>query len=103
MQAEPRQAFIRDMLEHRKKYKSRFFSEQENLYTMTILYAQQQMVNPKRDDEAPKERTKQTICGRLVYNDRELYGFVQMLTYKYLRFGKNFIYSMNVIYSRCVV
>jgi hypothetical protein len=50
--------------------------------------AQQQMVIPKRDDEAPKERTKQHICGRLVYNDRELHGFVQMLTNRYLRFGK---------------
>jgi hypothetical protein len=56
MQAEPRQAFIRDMLKHGKKYKYRFFSKQENLYAKTILYAQQQMIIPKRDDEAPKER-----------------------------------------------
>jgi len=36
----------------------------------------------------PKERTKQHIRDRLVYNDWDLYSFVQMLTYMCLRFGK---------------
>ena len=36
----------------------------------------------------PKGRTRQHIRDRLVYNDWDLYSFVQMLTYKCLRFGK---------------
>jgi putative transposase len=36
----------------------------------------------------PKERNKRRIRNRMVYNDWGLYGFVQMLAYKCLRFGK---------------
>jgi putative transposase len=50
--------------------------------------SQRQMVLSKKEDETPKERTKRRIRNRLVYNDWGLYGFVQMLTYKCLRFGK---------------
>ena len=92
------------MLKHGKKYKYRFFSKQENLSTKTILYARQQMIIPKRDDEAPKERTKQPICDRLVYNDRELYGFVQILTFKYLRIGKElYLFNVRNIFKMCCV
>jgi len=42
--------------------------------------SQKQMVIPKKEDEPPKERTKQHIRDRLVYNDWDLYSFVQMLT-----------------------
>jgi len=46
------------------------------------------MVIPKKEGETPKERKKRRIRNRLVYNDWGLYGFVQMLKYKCLRFGK---------------
>ncbi len=42
--------------------------------------SQKQMVIPKKEDESPKERTKQHIRDRVVYNDWDLYNFVQMLT-----------------------
>jgi putative transposase len=50
--------------------------------------SQRQMVIPKKESETPKERNKRRIRNRMVYNDWGLYGFVQMLTYKCLRFGK---------------
>jgi putative transposase len=46
------------------------------------------MVIKKQENETPKERRKRQIRNRLVYNDWGLYGFVQMLAYKCLRFGK---------------
>jgi hypothetical protein len=42
--------------------------------------SQEQMAIPKKEDESPKERTKQHIRDRLVYNGWDLYSFVQMLT-----------------------
>jgi len=51
--------------------------------------SQRQMVIPKKDQETPKERRKRTIRNRMVYNDWGLYGFVQMLAYKCVRFGKD--------------
>lgn len=42
--------------------------------------SQKQMVIPQKEDESPKGRTKQHIRDRLVYNDWDLYSFVQMLT-----------------------
>src|SRR5260370_38718894 len=50
--------------------------------------SQRQMVIPKQEHETRQERNKRRIRNRLVYNDWGLYGFVQMLTYKSLRFGK---------------
>ena len=50
--------------------------------------SQRQMVRKRKEDETPKERRKRQIRNRLVYNDWGLYGFVQMLQYKCLRFGK---------------
>jgi putative transposase len=50
--------------------------------------SQRQMVIKKQEHETPKERRKRQIRNRLVYNDWGLYGFVQMLAYKCLRFGK---------------
>jgi len=50
--------------------------------------SQRQMVIPKQEHETRQERNKRRIRNRLVYNDWGLYGFVQMLTYKCLRFGK---------------
>ncbi len=50
--------------------------------------SQRQMVIKKKEDETPKERRKRHIRNRMVYNDWGLYSFVQMLTYKCLRFGK---------------
>jgi len=50
--------------------------------------SQKQMVIPKKEDETPKEKRKRQIRNRMVYNDWGLYGFVQMLAYKCLRFGK---------------
>jgi len=50
--------------------------------------SQRQMVIKQREGETRKERRKRQIRNRLVYNDWGLYGFVQMLTYKCLRFGK---------------
>jgi len=46
------------------------------------------MVIKKHESETLKERRKRRIRNRMVYNDWGLYGFVQMLTYKCLRFGK---------------
>jgi putative transposase len=50
--------------------------------------SQQQMVVPKQEHETRQERNKRRIRNRMVYNDWGLYGFVQMLNYKCLRFGK---------------
>jgi len=50
--------------------------------------SQRQMVIKKQEDETPKERNKRRIRNRMVYNDWGLFGFVQMLGYKCLRFGK---------------
>jgi putative transposase len=50
--------------------------------------SQRQMVIKKQVDETPKEKRKRQIRNRMVYNDWGLYGFVQMLEYKCLRFGK---------------
>ncbi len=50
--------------------------------------SQRQMVIKKQEHETPKERRKRQIRNRMVYNDWGLYGFVQMLAYKCLRFGK---------------
>ena len=50
--------------------------------------SQRQMVMKKQENETPKERRKRQIRNRMVYNDWGLYGFVQMLEYKCLRFGK---------------
>jgi putative transposase len=50
--------------------------------------SQRQMVIKKQEDETPKEKRKRQIRNRMVYNDWGLYGFVQMLAYKCLRFGK---------------
>ncbi|HJT59934.1 MAG TPA: transposase [Ktedonobacteraceae bacterium] len=56
--------------------------------------SQRQMVTNKQEQETPKERKKRQIRNRLVYNDWGLSGFVQMLTYKCLRFGKE-LYSIS--------
>ncbi len=56
--------------------------------------SQRQMVIKKQEDETPKERRKRQIRNRMVYNDWGLYGFVQMLTYKCLRFGKE-LYTIS--------
>ncbi len=50
--------------------------------------SQRQMVIKQREEETPKDRRKRHIRNRMVYNDWGLYGFVQMLAYKCLRFGK---------------
>ncbi len=50
--------------------------------------SQRQMAIKRQEQETPKERRKRQIRNRLVYNDWGLYGFVRMLTYKCLRFGK---------------
>jgi len=50
--------------------------------------SQRQMVIKKREHETRQERDKRRIRNRMVYNDWGLYGFVQMLEYKCLRFGK---------------
>ena len=50
--------------------------------------SQKQMVLKKQENETPKEKRKQRIRNRMVYNDWGLYRFVQMLEYKCLRFGK---------------
>jgi transposase len=49
----------------------------------------------KQEHETPKEKRKRQIRNRMVYNDWGLYGFVQMLTYKCLRFGKE-LHIMHV-------
>ncbi|HEY6287553.1 MAG TPA: transposase [Ktedonobacteraceae bacterium] len=50
--------------------------------------SQRQMVIKKQEHETRKERRKRQIRNRMVYNDWGLYGFMQMLHYKCLRFGK---------------
>ncbi len=50
--------------------------------------SQRQMVIKKQEEETPKERRKRRIRNRMVYNDWGLYGFVQMLAYKCLLYGK---------------
>jgi putative transposase len=50
--------------------------------------SQRQMVIKKKEGETRKERRKRQIRNRMVYNDWGLYGFMQMLAYKCLRFGK---------------
>jgi putative transposase len=50
--------------------------------------SQRQMVIKKQEHETFKEERKRLIRNRMVYNDWGLYGFVQMLVYKCLRFGK---------------
>ncbi len=50
--------------------------------------SQRQMVIKKKEGETRKERRKRQIRNRMVYNDWGLSGFVQMLAYKCLRFGK---------------
>jgi putative transposase len=50
--------------------------------------SQRQMVIKKQEGETRKERRKRQLRNRMVYNDWGLYGFVQMLEYKCLRFGK---------------
>ena len=42
----------------------------------------------KRQEGNPRSRRKRRIRNRIVYNDSGLSGFVQMLAYKCLRFGK---------------
>jgi putative transposase len=56
--------------------------------------SQRQMVIKKQEDETPKERRKRQRRNRMVYNDWGLYGFVQMLAYTCLRFGKA-LYSID--------
>ena len=51
--------------------------------------SQRQMVMKKQENETRKDRRKRQLRNRLVYNDWGLYGFVQMLMYKCLRFGKD--------------
>jgi len=66
--------------------------------------SQQQMVIPKKADETPKERNKRRIRNRLVYNDWGLFGFVQMLGYKCLHYGKElFIISERETTKTCNV
>jgi len=50
--------------------------------------SQRQMVMKKQEGETFKERRKRHMRNRMVYNDWGLYSFVQMLTYKCVRFGK---------------
>ena len=50
--------------------------------------SQRQMVIKKQEHETFKEERKRLIRNRMVYNDWNIYGFVQMLVYKCLRFGK---------------
>ncbi len=66
--------------------------------------SQRQMVMKKQENETPKERRKRQIRNRLVYNDWGLYGLVQMLEYKCLRFGKElFIISEHHTTKTCHV
>jgi putative transposase len=46
------------------------------------------MVIHKKEHETRKVQKKRRIRNRIVFNDLGLYGFVQMLEYKCLRFGK---------------
>ena len=66
--------------------------------------SQRQMVIKKHEKETPKERKKRQIRNRSVYNDWGLYGFMQMLAYKCLRFGKElFIISERDTTKQCHV
>ncbi len=66
--------------------------------------SQRQMAMKRHENETPKERKKRRIRNRLVYNDWGLYGFVQMLEYKCLRFGKElFIISERDTTKMCHV
>ncbi len=56
--------------------------------------SQRQMVIKKQEEETPKEREKRQRRNRMVYNDWGLYSFVQLLTYKCLRFGKE-LYTID--------
>lgn len=47
-----------------------------------------QRVIKKREHETPKEERKRRIHSRIVYNDWNIYGFVQLPGNKCLRFGK---------------
>ena len=60
------------------------------------------MVIKKHESETPKERRKRRIRNRLVYNDWGLNGFVQMLIYKCLRFGKE-LYIIDESDTTCGV
>ena len=60
--------------------------------------SQRQMVIKKKENETRKERNKRRIRNRMVYNDWGLYGFVQMLTYKCLRSGKE-LYIIDERYT----
>jgi transposase len=51
-------------------------------------YISPQMVIKKQEGETRKERRRRQIRTHMVYNDWGLYGFVRMLAYKCLRFGK---------------
>ena len=42
----------------------------------------------KQENETPEERNKRRIRNRMVYNDWGFSGFVRMLDYRCLRFGK---------------
>jgi putative transposase len=50
--------------------------------------SQRQMVIKKQEQETKQERNKRRFRNRLVYGDWGLYGFVQMLAYKCLLYGK---------------
>ena len=64
--------------------------------------SQRQMVIERHEQETPKERRRRQIRNRLVYNDWGLYRFVQMLTYKCLRVGKElFIISERDTTKTC--
>jgi putative transposase len=64
--------------------------------------SQRQMVLKKQEVETPQERRKRHIRNRMVYNDWGLSGFVQMLTYKCLRAGKDlYIISERETSKRC--
>jgi IS605 OrfB family transposase len=66
--------------------------------------SQRQMVITKKEDETPKERRKRQIRNRMVYNDWGLYGFVQMLSYKCLLYGKElYIISERDTTKQCHV
>jgi len=66
--------------------------------------SQRQMVMKTHENETPKERNKRRHRNRAVYNDWGLYGFVHMLAYKCLRFGKElFIISERDTTKTCHV
>jgi putative transposase len=66
--------------------------------------SQRQMVIKKQEHETRKERRKRQIRNRMVYNDWGLSGFVHMLEYKCVRFGKElFIISERDTTKTCHV